>query len=97
MRIVHSLDESVWRHFVDNHPQSNIFHTPEMFQVFARARGHRPTLWAAVTGQGEPLALLLPVQVSVIGGPVRFLTTRAILYGSLLCVPGAEGKAALHQ
>lgn len=95
MRIVRNLDEGLWRDFVDRHPQGNIFHTPEMFEVFVRARGHRPSLWATVDESGYPLALLLPVQVTLMGGLLRRFTTRAVAYGSVLCAPGPEGEQAL--
>jgi serine/alanine adding enzyme len=93
--IVNSLDEKVWRRFVDQHPQGNVFHTPEMFEVFAQAKGHRPTLWAAMNNNQQPLALLLPVQVSLLNGVLRRFTTRDVVYGGVLCASGAEGKAAL--
>ncbi len=93
--IVDSLDEKVWRDFVDQHPHGNIFHTPEMFQVFARARGHRPLLEAAVGDKGQVLALLLPVQVTLQDGLFRRLTTRSIAYGSVLCAPDPVGPEAL--
>jgi CelD/BcsL family acetyltransferase involved in cellulose biosynthesis len=95
MKIVQQLDEHLWREFVDNHPQGQIFHTPEMFQVFARAEGHRATLWAAVGDDGQVLALLLPIQITLLNGPLRYLTTRAIVYGSALCAPGSQGQMAL--
>jgi CelD/BcsL family acetyltransferase involved in cellulose biosynthesis len=82
---------------VDSHPLGNVFHTPEMFQVFARATGFQPTLWAIVDHGGRPLALLLPVQVTLMGGPLRRFTTRAVAYGSVLCAPGAAGRAALEM
>jgi serine/alanine adding enzyme len=95
MDIVRQLDERLWRDFVADHPMGNIFHTPEMFQVFAQTRGHKPSLWAAVDGNSRPLALLLPVQVTLMDGLWRRFTTRAIAYGSVLCAPGPEGKEAL--
>jgi len=97
MKIVRQLDESLWREFMDNHPQAQIFHTPEMFQVFAQAKGHRPSLWAAVDGSDRPLALMLLVQVTLMGGLLRRFTTRAIAYGSVLCTSGTEGKQALAK
>ncbi|GAB4534155.1 MAG: peptidoglycan bridge formation glycyltransferase FemA/FemB family protein [Anaerolineae bacterium] len=95
MQVVQQLDESRWRDFVDNHPQGNIFHTPEMFQVFSRARGYRPTLWAALDKDTQVLALLIPVQVSLKNGLLRPLTTRAVAYGSVLCDPSPAGQDAL--
>jgi len=93
-----ALDKAVWRRFVDQHPAGNIFHTPEMFDVFARTVGHSPDLWAAVDGE-RVLALLPTVQVTLAGGrgPWRFLTTRAIAYGGLLCVPNFQGRDALAR
>lgn len=95
VQIVHHLSESIWRDWVLAHPQANIFHTPEMAQVYARAMGYTPRFWAAVDADGVPLALFLPVEVTVFGGLLRPLTTRAILYGSVLCAPGPAGRAAL--
>jgi serine/alanine adding enzyme len=98
MHIVRRLDERLWRDFVDSHPLGNIFHSPEMFHVFARAKGHQPTLWAAVDdidGGNRPLALLLPVRVTLMDGLFRRLTTRAIAYGGVLCAASPEGEKAL--
>jgi len=67
-----------------------------MVQVLARAKGYRTSLWAAVADDdNHPLALFLPVQVTLFEGILRPLTSRAILYGSVLCDPGEGGQAAL--
>jgi serine/alanine adding enzyme len=95
MQVVRSLEETGWCHFIAKHPESNIFHTPEMFQVFARTKGHRPTLWAVTDSGGQVLALLLPVQITLKGGLLRRLTTRAVAYGSVLHDPGPAGEEAL--
>lgn len=95
MNIVQQLDQALWREFVDNNPNGQIFHTPEMFQVFARAEGYTPTLRAVVDDGNRPLALLLPVQITLRGGLLRRFTTRAVAYGSVLCAPGSKGKQAL--
>lgn len=95
MHVTRRLDKEAWRAFVEQHPQGNIFHTPEMYQVFADARGHAPTLWAVVDADGRPLALLTPVTITLMPGPLRWLTSRAVAYGSLLCVPGPQGQQAL--
>lgn len=95
MRVVHELAEETWRQFLNGHPAANIFHTPEMFKVFAQTKGHQPQFWAVVDEMDTVLALFLPVQVTLIGGIFRRVTTRAIAYGSILCVPEAEGQRAL--
>jgi serine/alanine adding enzyme len=93
--IVNDLPEDQWRAYVEDHPRGNIFQTPEMFQVFSKAKNHKPTLWAAVDENGHILALLAPVQVSLNDGLLRPLTTRAVAYGSVLYSPGPEGEKAL--
>lgn len=95
MEIVRELDTGQWKDFVDRHPQSNIFHTPEMFEVFARAKGHQPELWA-VFGDGEVLALLLPVQITLTP-LLRAFTTRIVCYGGLLTNPDNQGLVAARQ
>lgn len=96
VRIVTQLDEVAWRAFVDRHPQGNIFHTPEMFQVFSQAKGNKPLLWAAVDQNAQPLALLLPVQITLFPGPMRTFSTRAIVYGSVLYETSSKGTEALR-
>lgn len=95
VNIVRTLPEDAWRSFLAGNPAANVFHTPEMFRVFERTAGYRPGLWVAVDGEGRPLALLTPVAIAVLGGPLRRLTSRAVAYGSLLAAPGAEATAAL--
>jgi serine/alanine adding enzyme len=95
IRIEQMIDETSWRDFVNRHPQGNIFHTPEMFEVFQRSRGFQPQLRAALDQDGTLLALLLPVRVSLREGLLERLTTRTIAYGSVLCAPGQTGQEAL--
>jgi len=92
--VVQSLPEEAWRRFVEGHPAGGIFHTPEMFQVFSHTKNHQPELWAA-TRDGRVLALLLPVQIRLFDGLLRYLTTRAVVCGSVLCAPGDEGQEGL--
>jgi serine/alanine adding enzyme len=66
-----------------------------MFKVFTRTKGYKPTLWAAVDKSHSPLALLLPIQITLINGLFYHWTTRAVVYGSVLCAPGSEGIDAL--
>jgi CelD/BcsL family acetyltransferase involved in cellulose biosynthesis len=94
MKVVRSLEEKIWRDFIDSHPESNVFHTPEMFQVFARAKNHRPTLWAVTDDDERVLALLLPVRITLIER-LRRLTTRAVAYGSVLYAQEPKGREAL--
>lgn len=94
-QIVHTLAEDDWRSFVDRHPHSNIFHTPEMYQVYAEAKGYHPSVWAAIGQSNQPLALMIPVEVTGITSLPKLLSTRAVAYGSVLCDSSSESKAAL--
>jgi len=96
MNIVRHLDHDIWKKFVDESPQGNVFQTPEMYEVFSRVEGHDPTLWAALGDEGQILALFLPVQITVLDWPIlRQLTSRSVVYGSGLCAPTPEGYDAL--
>ncbi len=94
--ITNRLDERCWREFVEEHPHGSIFHTPEMYEVFSRTKGFKPLLWAAIDPRGRPLALLLPVQVTLFPGPLRFLSTRALVYGSVLHENSPSGTEAVR-
>jgi serine/alanine adding enzyme len=96
MRVVTNLDRDLWKKFVDENRQANIFHTPEMWRVFAQAKGYRPNVWAGLGADGQILAMFLPIQITVLDWPfLRKLATRAVVYGSVLCESTAEGHEGL--
>jgi hypothetical protein len=95
MQIVRQLEVTRWKTFVDENPCGNIFHTPEMFEVFSRTKGHQPSLWVAIQDDGEILALLPAVKITLFNGPLQRLTTRAVAFGGVLCAPNEGGRAAL--
>ncbi len=95
VRVVRQLDHTSWREFVEQESGGNVFHTPEMFEAFVRTEGYRPSLWAAVDAETRPLALFLPVEISLMRGPLRYFTTRAVAYGSVLFRRDRRGQGAL--
>lgn len=95
LRVVRQLDDATWRGFVEQESGGNVFHTPEMFEAFVRTEGYHPSLWAAVDAETRPMALFLPVEISLVRGPLRYLATRAVAYGSVLCRPDQRGRGAL--
>jgi hypothetical protein len=97
MRIIQSVEEPKWRKFVENHPDSSVFHTPEMFEVFDRTKGFKPTVWAAVDHSQELLAILLPVQITMRNGALKRFTTRATAFGSILYDHSPEGQSAVQS
>ncbi len=96
IEVVRRLPDGQWREFVAATPGGNVFQTPEMFETFRRARGHRPSLLAARRA-GEVLALLVPVEVAVGPDVARRVATRSIVYGGILHVPGPDGINAVDR
>ncbi|MDX1521405.1 MAG: GNAT family N-acetyltransferase [Anaerolineae bacterium] len=93
--IVRTLDKDIWREYLNQNPDANIFHSPEFFDLLTVVKGYEPQLWAAVNQAGQPLALLTPVEVTLMDGIMSRLTTRLIAYGGLLYTKSDEGRAAL--
>jgi serine/alanine adding enzyme len=97
MEVVQSLDPDKWRDFVASHPNGQVFHTPEMYEVFANAKRHDPKLWATVDRDGKVLSLMQPIYVSTFDGLLGRFTARSIAYGSVLYLAGPEGLKALAK
>jgi serine/alanine adding enzyme len=96
MRVIREPDRAAWQGFVQDQPGANIFHTLEMRETFARAKGHRPDVWAAVGDDSRIAALLTPVHITLYGGLLKRLTTRSIAYGGILAPETPDGDAALR-
>jgi len=95
LKIVNRLDEEKWKAFVHNHPQGNVYQTPEMFEVHSLTRGYKPTVWATVDGNEQISALHLPVRITLRGGVLHYFTTRNVNFGSILVQENDEGRQAL--
>lgn len=93
--IVNSLPQELWRGFVNTHPAGNIFHTPEMYEVFRLTEDFVPELWAAVS-EDQVLALFMPVRVSLGNAWPPALTTRSVVYGGVLSQTDPAGREALR-
>ncbi len=90
-KLVNTLDETAWRQFLYQHAWGNIFCTPEMFQVFQRSKGYNPQLWAVIEEDHTQIkvkSFFMPIEVNLFSGPLRFLTTRSVVYGGIVCNEG---------
>jgi serine/alanine adding enzyme len=96
MRVVRSLDVEQWATFVDQHPNGSIFHTPGMHRVFTKTRHCRPAVWATLGGDGEIRALMTPVAIQTLGGPLRAMTSRVVAFGGTLVSRGPCEREALE-
>jgi hypothetical protein len=97
MRLVHSLEAKTWRDFVDGQPMGNVFHTPEMYQVYSKTKDREPELWGVMGSNNVPLALFTPVRVTLPNPLLRRLAVHSVSYGSLLWAPGEPGEKALEM
>jgi serine/alanine adding enzyme len=52
IEITNSPDKTQWCEFVYNHPQGNIFQTPEMAEVYERTKNYEPITLAVVDDTG---------------------------------------------
>ena len=96
-QITESPDEIRWRSYLKNNPCSNIFHTPEMFEVFQRTQGYTPRKLAVLGPENQLLSICLPVLVSLNRGFLKKATTRAIHYGGILHDDRTESIDSLQE
>ncbi len=96
LRVSRSPDRERWSAFVQRHPWSSIFHTPEMHGVFEQTRGYRSAVWSALDDAGEIRALFTPVAIATLGGPLRALTTRVVAFANPLVAPEPDALRALN-
>lgn len=96
VEIVRELSYIAWRQFVASHPQGNIFHTPEMFEVWKETKGCVPELWAAVD-DSKIVALWLPVHISLSNRLLKRFTTRTVVFGGVLGGDGQFGAKGVSE
>lgn len=96
MRIEKNVNESKWREFLNSQPNANIFHTPEMFRVFSSTKGYQPHFWSVLGDDGNIASLMIPVEI-VISKKLKSLTTRSVVFGSVLSYQERDGIQALDH
>ena len=96
LEITNSPDIKQWSEFVYNHPQGNIFQTPEMAEVYKRTKNYEPILLAVVdTKNDEILAVLQAVVIKEISGFLGTFSARSIIQGGPLFIENEKGIEAL--
>lgn len=87
---------AAWQRFVADHPDGNIFQTPAFAEVVAGTEDWTSRPLALVDANNGEMAALWPaVLTTVLGGLLRPLATRAVLFGGMLVAPGRRGEEAL--
>lgn len=73
------IDKAQWAEFVKNHPQGNVFQTPEMYDCYLNIKGHTPIVVA--TMEGNAIIGVLLACILYEPGIKAKLTSRAIIQG----------------
>ena len=76
-------DLDVWSNFVANHPQGNIFQTPEMYLIYKRTKNYYPIVVSNIEG-GVLTGISLAVVQREISGFLGFFSSRSIIWGGPL-------------
>lgn len=85
-KIVYNLDRQKWSDFIYNHPEGNIFQTPEMFEVYRDTNNWEPLFLAVIDSSDNVLGILLTVIQKEFRGFLEKLTARAIVWGGPLII-----------
>lgn len=83
-KIKTELNRKNWSEFVYEHPDGNIFQTPEIFEVYQETKNYKPILLAAIDNNENIVGLLLAVIQSELGGFIGCFTSRSIVLGGPL-------------
>jgi serine/alanine adding enzyme len=92
MRIVQEIDSNEWSQYVYNHPEGNIFQSPEMYQIYLHTKPYEPIFLALVNDMNEIEATLLSVVQREYTAAMSSLTARSIIWGGPL-VKNNDDKA----
>ncbi|UCD18917.1 MAG: GNAT family N-acetyltransferase, partial [candidate division WOR-3 bacterium] len=84
MRVVQKIDRETWHDFIYNHPEGNVFQSPEMFDIYTNTTNFEPVLVAVVSRDGDILGIILASIQREYTGPIGELTTRSIIWGGPL-------------
>ena len=95
LRVTDSIDRQKWEDFVLNHPNGNIFHTPEMYEVYRRTKNYEPIALAVMDESNEIIALTQAVVIQEIGGPLGIFSARAVMQGGPLYLEIENGIEAV--
>ena len=78
------IDKRTWGAFVKNHPEGNIFQTPEMYEVYAATPKYEPHIFVVYSDEKEIIGCLLSVVQKEHKGILGRLSSRSIIMGGPL-------------
>jgi serine/alanine adding enzyme len=84
MRIIRELNREAWSDFVFQHPEGNVFQTPEMYDVCKSTKNYEPHFLGIVDDDGGILAILVAVLQREYSSFIGGLTARSVIWGGPL-------------
>lgn len=84
INITKYLSFDKWSNFVYNHPNGNVFQTPEMYEVYKNTKKYEPVFLAVIDEKDEILGTLLAVIQKEYSGFLGNFTARSIIFGGPL-------------
>ena len=82
---IDQIDKISWRKFVYDHPEGNIFQTPEMFEVYKATKNYNPIIVICYNCLSKEIdGILLAVIQQTYRGVIGFFTKRSIVLGGPL-------------
>ncbi|MFA5405560.1 MAG: GNAT family N-acetyltransferase [Ignavibacteria bacterium] len=78
------VDINKWEAFVKNHPEGNVFQTPEMYNVYKSEKNYEPVLVVCSNQDDEIIGLLVSVIQREYKGLLGRLSARSIIWGAPL-------------
>ena len=76
-----NIDTNKWSKFVENHPNGNVFQTPEMYEVYKNSKHWYPVIIIVEDGKKNIVGSLLMVIQSEHRGIVGKFSARSIVWG----------------
>ena len=79
-----NIDINKWSKFVENHPNGNVFQTPDMYEVYKNSKHWNPVVLVVEDGEKNIVGSLLAVIQKEHGGIVGKFSARSIIWGGPL-------------
>jgi serine/alanine adding enzyme len=80
------IERNSWVEFVAGHPHGNIFHTPEVFDLYNSDEKNEPVFLSVLTSERKICGLLIAYIHREYNGFAGMLTSRAVIWGGPLVV-----------
>ena len=84
------INKKAWTDFVIHHPNGNIFHIPEMINIYKKTPGYKPVFLACLDNSENIQGLVVGVIQGAISRLLRPFTARCIIWGGPLVINNSE-------